>query len=238
MTTQREAFEKYAGDDWDKQRQQDAFESGFQAALSQPNEPVTLLALKNTQLQKRIDLLEDLLTSAHNIANRNGADTHWLRFAGQLHVNGISCVTAKTFKILPSDDNYSAPPSASELEQANKALEGKIVKLTTQVNILEELQDEYLDEIADLTAKLEKMREAYESQQAEITRLTAIIKENEADAKRYRHMRKSFKETQFNNVGDYSYPRLVWHLPITRGLTFEQRLDESIDGAMRVKGEL
>lgn len=72
-------------------------------------EPVAVLALKNTELSKRVSVLEDLLSSAYNIANREGKDTHWFRFAAQLHVNGISPVTAKTFKILPSDNDK--PPS-------------------------------------------------------------------------------------------------------------------------------
>ena len=72
------------------------------------DEAVTMLALNNTVLQKRISVLEGLLSSAYNIANRNGESTHWQRFASQLHVNGISPVTAKTFKILPSDIELSA----------------------------------------------------------------------------------------------------------------------------------
>lgn len=71
-------------------------------------EAVTMLALNNTVLQKRISVLEDLLSSAYNIANRNGENTHWERFAGQLHINGIRPITAKTFKILPSDIELSA----------------------------------------------------------------------------------------------------------------------------------
>ncbi len=67
------------------------------------SEPITLIALKSAEFQKRITVLEDLLASAYNIANRNGENTHWQRFAGQLHINGISPITPKTFKILPSD---------------------------------------------------------------------------------------------------------------------------------------
>lgn len=67
------------------------------------SEPITKIALENTSLKKRIATLEDLLSSTYNIANRNGENTHWHRFAGQLHINGISPVTPKTFKILPSD---------------------------------------------------------------------------------------------------------------------------------------
>lgn len=74
------------------------------------------LALDNAELKKRIEVLQDLLSSSYNIANRNGEQTHWQRFAGQLHVNGISPVTPKTFKILPSDTEYaqSAQPTPSQ----------------------------------------------------------------------------------------------------------------------------
>ena len=83
------------------------------------NSPQTdgmVLALNNTKLQKRVAVLEDLLSSAYNIANRNGEHTHWERFAGQLHINGISPITAKTFKILPSDTELSAyKPQADDV---------------------------------------------------------------------------------------------------------------------------
>lgn len=72
-------------------------------------EPMALMSIKISQLIARVVELEDLLSSAYNIANRNGKDTHWLRFSGKLHAHGISPVTAKTFKILPSDDEYTTP---------------------------------------------------------------------------------------------------------------------------------
>ncbi len=83
-------------------------------------EPVAVLALKNTELSKRVAVLEDLLSSAYTIANRKGIDTHWFRFAAQLHINGISQVTAKTFKILPSDPEYTTtqPDIVAELVKA------------------------------------------------------------------------------------------------------------------------
>jgi len=86
---------------------------------SSPQADGMVLALSNTELKKRIAVLEDLLSSAYNIANRNGEHTHWERFAGQLHVNGISPVTAKTFKILPSDTELSAyKPQADDVRNA------------------------------------------------------------------------------------------------------------------------
>lgn len=87
----------------------------------QSGEAVAVLALNNTELKKRIATLEDLLSSACNIANREGADTHWQRYAGQLHINGISPVTAKTFKILPSDTDYK-PSSQARIEQLEELL--------------------------------------------------------------------------------------------------------------------
>lgn len=89
------------------------------AAISQA-EPVLKMALDNTNLKKRINVLEDLLSSACNIANRNGEDTHWLRFAGQLHIHGISPITPKTFKILPSDDDYKPPSPPADKQDAER----------------------------------------------------------------------------------------------------------------------
>jgi hypothetical protein len=47
--------------------------------------------------------LEDLLTSARAIAERCGVDTAWERFSKRLADAGIGSVTAKVFKVLPSD---------------------------------------------------------------------------------------------------------------------------------------
>jgi hypothetical protein len=51
----------------------------------------------------RIEQMEALLESAHLIARRQGADTAWDRFAESLEKAGIGYVTARTYKILPSD---------------------------------------------------------------------------------------------------------------------------------------
>lgn len=48
--------------------------------------------------------LEDLLTSARAIAERKGDDTAWERFSERLGEAGIGSVTAKVFKVLPSDN--------------------------------------------------------------------------------------------------------------------------------------
>lgn len=53
--------------------------------------------------QQRISELEDLLTSARCIAQRSGESTAWERFDEKLKSAGIGSVTAKVFKILPSD---------------------------------------------------------------------------------------------------------------------------------------
>jgi hypothetical protein len=59
-------------------------------------EQIRLLKLRFTEL-------EDLLVSARAIAQRRGAETAWERFDERLANAGIGCVTAKVFKVLPSD---------------------------------------------------------------------------------------------------------------------------------------
>lgn len=54
--------------------------------------------------------LIDLLTSARAIAERKGEDTNWERFSARLAGVGIGSVTAKTFRVLPSD-RPGAPPA-------------------------------------------------------------------------------------------------------------------------------
>jgi hypothetical protein len=49
--------------------------------------------------------LEDLLSSAREIARRQGEGTAWERFDNRLAEAGISAVTAKTFRVLPSDSD-------------------------------------------------------------------------------------------------------------------------------------
>lgn len=52
---------------------------------------------------QRQDELVDLLVSARAIAERQGEDTAWDRFSQRIASFGIGCITAKIFKILPSD---------------------------------------------------------------------------------------------------------------------------------------
>lgn len=48
--------------------------------------------------------LEELLRSACAIADRKGADTAWDRFAASIHAVGLNGITARTYRILPSDE--------------------------------------------------------------------------------------------------------------------------------------
>ena len=116
--------------------------------LLQQGEAVATLALKNTELNKRISVLEDLLSSAYNIANRNGENTHWERFAGQLHIHGINPVTPKTFKILPSDENYTTPQSTVSLEEHNK----RIAELEADIDTYVPIANQQATEIMQLQA--------------------------------------------------------------------------------------
>lgn len=47
--------------------------------------------------------LEELLRSAHCIANRKGKETHWERFKASVQKVGIGSVTARTYRVLKSD---------------------------------------------------------------------------------------------------------------------------------------
>lgn len=56
-----------------------------------------------TAKTKRELELEDILTSARAIADRAGEGTNWQRFSERIEKAGIGSITAKTFRILPSD---------------------------------------------------------------------------------------------------------------------------------------
>ena len=47
--------------------------------------------------------LEELLRSACAIADRKGAGTAWERFAASVHALGLNGITARTYRVLPSD---------------------------------------------------------------------------------------------------------------------------------------
>lgn len=61
------------------------------------------------KIEEGMDELIDLLISARAIAQRKGVDTAWERFDARLAQAGIGSVTAKVFKVLPSDETGYAP---------------------------------------------------------------------------------------------------------------------------------
>lgn len=70
--------------------------------------------------------LEELLRSAHAIAERQGAGTKWDRFAASLAAAGISAVTARTYRILPSD---TEPAMAKSLHESLAEIGKELVRL-------------------------------------------------------------------------------------------------------------
>lgn len=56
-----------------------------------------------TAKSKRELQLEDLLRSAKAIAERNGENTHWMRFSEAIESAGIFSLNANSFKVLPND---------------------------------------------------------------------------------------------------------------------------------------
>ena len=55
------------------------------------------------RLRQREYELTELLLSAHCIAKRNGEDVAWERFATSILNAGIGSVTARTYRVLPSE---------------------------------------------------------------------------------------------------------------------------------------
>lgn len=66
--------------------------------------------LAASQTEQRTRELEDLLRSACAIADRSGQGTAWNRFGASVRALGLNGVTARTYRVLPSD-GYRAPPS-------------------------------------------------------------------------------------------------------------------------------
>lgn len=56
-----------------------------------------------TAKTKRELELEDLLRSACSIAERHGEDTHWGRFVASVNKAGLNGVTARSYRVIPSD---------------------------------------------------------------------------------------------------------------------------------------
>ena len=52
-----------------------------------------------------IEALRDLLRSARAIAQRKGEGTAWERFDASIFRMGIGSITARTYRILPSDED-------------------------------------------------------------------------------------------------------------------------------------
>ena len=71
-------------------------------------------------LEARNEELLDLLRSAHCIAVRQGESTAWQRFAASCAKLGAGAVTARTYRILPSDE----PDAADSLAEQAKPSEG------------------------------------------------------------------------------------------------------------------
>lgn len=70
-----------------------------------------LLAARQLAADARTRELEDLLRSACAIADRRGAGTAWERFSASIRELGLNGVTARTYRVLPSDAGYRAPPA-------------------------------------------------------------------------------------------------------------------------------
>lgn len=64
----------------------------------------TLRTLLSSSKTDRETELEELLRSACAIADRKGAATAWGRFAASIHAVGLNGITARTYRVLPSDE--------------------------------------------------------------------------------------------------------------------------------------
>lgn len=71
--------------------------------LSTINKLYLELSQVATAKTKREIELEELLRSARTIAQRKGVDTAWERFDASIAAAGVGSVTARVYKILPSD---------------------------------------------------------------------------------------------------------------------------------------
>lgn len=81
------------------------------AALRECADTLRMLAAANvapaepTAREKR---MEELLTSAAAIAGRRGVGTAWERFGASIRAEGIGQITARTYRVLPSDTEGDA----------------------------------------------------------------------------------------------------------------------------------
>ena len=58
-----------------------------------------------TAKTKRELELEELVRSACAIADRKGEGTHWERYIKSANALGLNSVTARTYRVLPSDES-------------------------------------------------------------------------------------------------------------------------------------
>jgi len=58
-----------------------------------------------TAKTKRELELEELVRSACAIAERKGEGTHWGRFINSANQAGLNGITARTYRVLPSDES-------------------------------------------------------------------------------------------------------------------------------------
>ncbi len=80
--------------------------------LPMPSEP------QPPQPTKRELELEELLRSAHAIASRKGVGTAWERFAESVAKAGIGNITARTYRTLESDIEFSRDSARTALRDA------------------------------------------------------------------------------------------------------------------------
>ena len=100
----REVLERCVAAEAERDRLRQAIWPGLPAFVSTPEIPQqNFYEAVAEGLRAEIVELKDLLTSARCICQRQGADTAWERFDARLAAAGIGNVTAKVFKVLPSD---------------------------------------------------------------------------------------------------------------------------------------
>lgn len=68
-----------------------------------------MMTVDNPLFSEREKGLEELVRSACAIAERKGAGTAWERFVASAKSFGLSGITARTYRILPSDVEDSQP---------------------------------------------------------------------------------------------------------------------------------
>lgn len=74
--------------------------------------------------------LQELLRSASTIAAREGHGTHWERFAASIAEVGIGPVTARTYRILPSDMDADATERKAPID--HNALHAALMGMTEE----------------------------------------------------------------------------------------------------------